>query len=146
VPKNFSKTDLDNVIRTYLKLDPSAPLPSNINKQLNRYIVDSGYSTLDIARTIAYYVEVLHRKLDKIYGIFFVQDLIDDARKYFNNLEAKQAEKAEEAKKLIASENKDNTYVFNVNVKAIAERRITRKFDQIDLSTIDIDGDSDDGK
>ena len=145
MPTFFSKSDLDNCIRNYLQLEPNCPLPRSVNNQLNKFIVDKGYSPLDVARAVSYYVEVQGHKLDKIYGIWFVPDVIDDARKYFDDLAKRKAQKEAEAL-IIESTSAEDKLVYNVNIKKIAERKIPRKLEQIDLTKIDISGDKDGGK
>jgi hypothetical protein len=86
MPANFSKSDLDNCIRSYLQLAPGTPLPRSVNNQLNKFLVELDYQPLDIARAVSYYVEVQGHKLDKIYGIWFVPDVISDSKKYFDEL------------------------------------------------------------
>jgi hypothetical protein len=145
MPTVFSKSDLDNHIRNYLQLAPNCALPKSINGQLNRFIVELNYSPLDIARAVSYYVEVQGHKLEKLYGIWFVPDVIDDARKYFNDLAKKKAQKEAEAL-IIETTSAQDKLVYNVNVKVIAERKIPRKLEQIDLTKIDISGDDNGGK
>ena len=144
MPANYSKSDLDNCIRSYLQLAPGTPLPRSVNNQLNKFLVDLDYQPLDIARAVSYYVEVQGHKLDKIYGIWFVPDVISDSKKYFDELAKKKAQKEAEAL-VIESTSNESKLIYNVNVKKIAERKIPRKLEQIDITKIDI-GDGNGGK
>lgn len=139
MPKEFSKSDLDNIIRNYLGLAPTVQLPGTIRKQLTRFIVEQNIPIIEIARAIAYYVEVLKYKIDSIHGIYFVPDVLNDSNKYFEKLAAEKAAKQQEAKKFSQSETKDEV-IFNVNMKAIAERKIARKLEQLSFDTIDLSG------
>jgi hypothetical protein len=141
MPINFSKSDLDNCIRNYLQLAPENPLPKSVNNQLNKFLVDLDYQPLDIARAVSYYVEVQGHKLDKIYGIWFVPDVISDAKKYFEELAKKKAQKEAEAL-IIESTCNESKLIYNVNVKKIAERKIPRKLEQIDITKINIGEDN----
>ena len=144
MPANFSKSDLDNCIRGYLQLAPGTPLPRSVNNQLNKFLVGLDYQPLDIARAVSYYVEVQGNKLDKIYGIWFVPDVISDSKKYFDELAKKKAQKEAEAL-VIESTCNETKLIYNVNIKKIAERKIPRKLEQIDITKIDI-GDGNGGK
>lgn len=144
MPANYSKSDLDNCIRSYLQLDQGTPLPRSVNNQLNKFLVELDYQPLDIARAVSYYVEVQGHKLDKIYGIWFVPDVISDSKKYFDELAKKKAQKEAEAL-VIESASSENKLIYNVNIKKIAERKIPRKLEQIDITKIDI-GDGNGGK
>src|SRR5574344_881758 len=144
MPANFSKSDLDNCIRSYLQLAPGTPLPRSVNNQLNKFLVDLDYQPLDIARAVSYYVEVQGHKLDKIYGIWFVPDVISDSKKYFDDLAKRKAQKEAEAL-VIESTCNETKLIYNVNIKKIAERKIPRKLEQIDITKIDI-GDGNGGK
>lgn len=144
MPANYSKSDLDNCIRSYLQLDQGTSLPRSVNNQLNKFLVELDYQPLDIARAVSYYVEVQGHKLDKIYGIWFVPDVISDSKKYFDELAKKKAQKEAEAL-VIESASSENKLIYNVNIKKIAERKIPRKLEQIDITKIDI-GDGNGGK
>jgi hypothetical protein len=144
MPANFSKSDLDNCIRSYLQLAPGTPLPRSVNNQLNKFLVELDYQPLDIARAVSYYVEVQGHKLDKIYGIWFVPDVISDSKKYFDDLAKRKAQKEAEAL-VIESTCNETKLIYNVNIKKIAERKIPRKLEQIDITKIDI-GDGNGGK
>ena len=92
----------------------------------------------EIARCICYYQEVEKRKLDPLYGIWFVPNIRDKAAEYFRKLELEQQNQAAEAKKVV--EYQDNNIIFNI--KSLQHKK--RQPKQLDINDINVEGESND--
>lgn len=76
-------------------------------RQINKYVRECGYTYLEIARALSYYVDVQNRPLDPKYGIGIVQCVMEDSRKYF--AEAKKQRDAQ----VRAAELEKNKRIIN---------------------------------
>ena len=92
-----------------------------IRSQITRFVVEHGYTYLEIARALAFYHEVLERPVEKKFGIGIVPHIMDDARKYYKELEREERRRKLEAQKLVNSYNKQRKVVKVVP----AERKLT---------------------
>lgn len=104
--------------------------PQQILGQIHRFTRERGYSYKDIARALAFYVEVDGGKLEPKYGIGIVPFVMERAQAYFRQLEREKEQqvKAAEAHK----KDKHATTTINCSVGA---KKLKRK--QIDISQLD---------
>ena len=107
-------------------------------KQIGNYVLIDNMTYKDIARCIVWYDEVFHGKFEPIYGISFVPSVKDRAAEYFRNLEKEQKAKQEQARKV--AEYQENNIIFNI--KSLEHKKRTPK--QLDISEINVEGESDD--
>lgn len=109
-----------------------------IRRQIGNYVLIDNMTYKDIARCIVWYDEVFHGKFEPIYGISFVPSVKDRAAEYFRNLEKEQKAKQEQARKV--AEYQENNIIFNI--KSLEHKKRTPK--QLDISEINVEGESDD--
>lgn len=103
--------ELRTFLRDELKINEQDPFPQIIEKQIAKYILNDGFSYKEIARCVYYYIEEKKGSYNDLYGIWFVQRYRDQAARYWAEIEKRQAERREDAKKF---ETKGGTVVFNV--------------------------------
>lgn len=70
-----------------------------ILRQIHKYVTEHGWDYKDIARAFAYFVEVEGNTPDPKYGIAIVKFKMDEARKYYDNIELQKIKQLNEAKK-----------------------------------------------
>lgn len=109
-----------------------------IRRQIGNYVLIDNMTYKDIARCIVWYDEVFHGKFEPIYGISFVPSVKDRAAEYFRNLEKEKKAQQEQAKKV--AEYQENNIIFNI--KSLEHKKRTPK--QLDISEINVEGESDD--
>lgn len=137
---NFGLTELEQLILEVLGMSSAHPLPTTIKKQIQKFILEFDYTPKEIAQTIYYYIQVRKQKIDKLYGIWFVKDLREDAKEYFIQLKKEEDIKRTEAKKF--TEERD-VLVFNIPV--IQKRAEVRKLKQLDFNSIKLEDGEEDG-
>jgi len=108
-----------------------------IRKQINNFVLIDNMSWKEIARCIVWYQEVFKGKFEPIYGLSFVPSVKDRAAKYFQQLERQKKAQEEQAKKVV--ECQENNIIFNI--QALEHKK--RKARQLDISEINVKGDSD---
>ena len=109
-----------------------------IRRQIGNYVLIDNMTYKDIARCIVWYDEVFHGKFEPIYGISFVPSVKDRAAEYFRNLEKEKKAQQEQARKV--AEYQENNIIFNI--KSLEHKKRTPK--QLDISEINVEGESDD--
>lgn len=134
--KNYTKQELEELICDVMHIKCITP---TIRKQVGNYVLVDNMTYLEIARCIVWYDEVFHGKFEPIYGISFVPSVKDRAAEYFRELEKKQKVQAEQAKKVV--EYQENNIIFNI--RSLEHKK--RKAKQLDISEIDVEGESDNG-
>ena len=97
-------------------------------KQIHRYVKECGYSYIDIARALSYYADIQGNTLDPKYGIGIVRFVMNDSRKYFEQL---RLQKEAQLKKAKENENKE-TKIIKCSIK---NKKTIRK-NQIDISKL----------
>ena len=132
---NYSKAELEQLICEVMELNSITP---TIRKQINNFVLIDRMTYKEIARCIVYYQEVLKMKFEPVYGIAFVPSVKDRAAKYFAELERKQKVQKEQAQKI--AEFQENNIIFNIS--SLEHKK--RKPKQLDVTEIDIKGESDD--
>ena len=133
--KPYTRQDLEALICEVMGLKTITP---TIRKQISNYIVLDNMTNKESARCIVWYQEVFHGKFEPIYGISFVPSVKDRAAKYFADLEKKQKAQKEQAKKV--AEFQENNIIFNI--QSLGHKK--RKAKQLDITEINIEGESDD--
>ena len=132
---NWTKQQLEELILEVMHLKSITP---TIRKQIGNYVLIDNMTYKDIARCIVWYDEVFHGKFEPIYGISFVPSVKDRAAEYFRNLEKQKKAQQEQAKKV--AEYQENNIIFNI--KSLEHKKRTPK--QLDISEINVEGESDD--
>lgn len=97
-------------------------------KQINKYVRECGYSYIEMARALSYYVDVQGNTLDPKYGIGIVKFVMTDSRKHFEQL---RLQKEAQLKK--ASETKS---METTTIKCSLKKKKTIKKNQIDISKL----------
>ena len=110
--KPYSIQELKDLIREECEIPEGDPFPVTITKQISRFVLDSEMTYKEIGRCVYYYKEVKKKKIDPLYGIWFVSNIRAEAARYWADIEAKHAQRAENAKQFAV--NDGNTVVFNV--------------------------------
>lgn len=132
---NWTKQQLEELILEVMHLKSITP---TIRRQIGNYVLIDNMTYKDIARCIVWYDEVFHGKFEPIYGISFVPSVKDRAAEYFRELERQKKAQAEQAKKIV--EYQDNNIIFNI--RSLEHKKRTPK--QLDISEINVEGESDD--
>ena len=97
-----------------------------ILRQINKYVNEHGWTYKDIARAFAYFVEIEGNTPDPKYGIAIVKFKMEEARKFYGELERQKEQQIKAAQQEIK--------VKTINVGAIKTKPIKRP--QIDISKI----------
>ena len=133
--KDWNKQALEELICEGMQIRSITP---TIRKQINNFVILDNMTYKEIARCIVYYNEVMLKEIEPIYGIAFVPAVRDRAAKYFAELELKKKSKKKQADKIV--EFQKNNIIFNI--KSLGHKK--RKPKQLDISEINIKGESDD--
>lgn len=104
--------------------------PQQILGQIHRFTRERGYSYKDIARALAFYVEVDDGKLDPKYGIGIVPFVMERAQTYFKKLELEK----EQQKRAAEAHKKEKHATTTINC-GLNQKKRKRK--QIDISQLD---------
>lgn len=83
---------------------------SMILRQINKYVTEHRYDYIDIARALSYFIDVQGKPANPQYGIAIVPYVMDDAKKYYDNLRRQKEEQLKAAEKL--KKNNGNTKVI----------------------------------
>ena len=96
---SFTKQQLEELICDLFKIEKPTKM---MFSQITRFVTgqEFGYSYLDIARALAFFVEEQGNTPDIERGIGIVPWVIDEARRFYSNLAIEQAELKEQGKKL----------------------------------------------
>jgi len=97
-----------------------------ILRQINKYVNEHGWTYKDIARAFAYFVEIEGNKPDPRYGIAIVKFKMEEARKYYGELERQKNKQIQAAQR--------QSEVKVINVGKIINKPIKRP--QIDISKL----------
>lgn len=133
--KIFSAEDLYKLICEVFGFETESQIPRSIRNQINRFVLNDNMTPLEIARCIAYYTEELEKKVDKLYGIWFVPNVRADAEAHFKQLELEQQNRQAEAQKAV--EYQDNNIIFHISSLSHDKRQPR----QIDVNTINVEED-----
>lgn len=135
VVETFSRTDLEEQIKYDMGVDTLTPL---IDKQINRFRIEYGYTYKEIAQAVSYYHEQLKGTFSSVYGIGVVPNVMKEAQAYFKKLKEEREKQELEAQKIVQSQ--DNNIIFNV--KSLTYQK--RKPKQLDINKINISEGEDD--
>ena len=95
--------------------------------------MNEGFSYKEIGRCIFYYIEVKKGTFNDVYGIWFVGKYRDQAARYWIEVERRQEERRQDAKKFTT---KGDTVIFNVQQILKSRKKPYRleplKFDDIE--------------
>ena len=92
-----TRSELEDKIKEIFDIDTISLL---ISKQITMYVTEHKYTYLDIARALFYFFEVQNGDISKCKGIGIVPYVMNDAKKYFKELEAQTIQKELEAQRL----------------------------------------------
>lgn len=104
--------------------------PQQILGQIHKFTRERGYSYKDIARALAFYVEVDGGKLEPKYGIGIVPFVMERAQAYFKKLELEK----EQQRRAAQTHKKENRVTTTISC-TVNQKKPKRK--QIDISQID---------
>ena len=133
---NINKQELEKLVCDVMGIDNITP---QLRKQISKYVLEDKMTYLEIARCVVYYNEVENGVCKVIYGLWFVPSVREKAAKYFKKLEEEKAKQQAEAQKLV--EYQENNIVFNI--QALKHKK--RQPRQLDISSINVEGEDDDG-
>jgi len=96
---SFTKQQLEELICDLFKIEKPTKM---MFSQITRFVTgqEYGYSYLDIARSLAFFIEEQGNTPDIERGIGIVPWVIDEARRFYSNLAVEQAELKEQGQKL----------------------------------------------
>ena len=92
-----TRAELENKIKEIFGIDTISLL---ISKQITKYVTERKYTYLEIGRALFYFFEVQGGDITKCQGIGIVPYVMEDARKYFKDLEEKVERQTKEAQEL----------------------------------------------
>lgn len=111
-----TRSELEDKIKEIFEIDTISLL---ISKQITSYVTEHKYTYLEIARALFYFFEIQGGDIGRCKGIGIVPYVMDDARKYFAELERQTIRQEQEAKKLREQE-------LNITVCKSTPRRKSR--------------------
>lgn len=126
---NITRQELEQIILEVMGATSITPVVKN---QINRYVLEYGYTFKQIAQAIVWYDEVEHGTWKPQFGIAVVPNVMEQAQKYFKQLELDQQRQLAEAQKIV--EYQDNNIIFNI--KSLEHKK--RKPKQLDINSIDL--------
>lgn len=138
---NYGLPELKAFIREELKLNPDDPFPVTMDRQIAKYVLNDGFSYKEIGRGIFYYIEIKKGTYNDLYGIWFVGKYRKESARYWAELERKQEERRQDAKKF---ETKGDTVVFNVR-QILKGRKKPYRLEPLKFDDIGEGGDGDNG-
>jgi hypothetical protein len=97
-------------------------------KQINKYVRECGYSYIDIARALSYYADIQGNTLDPKYGIGIVRFVMNDSRKYFEQLRLQKEAQMKKANEIKNTET--------VTIKCSIKSKKTIRKNQIDINKL----------
>lgn len=132
----FGRTELEEKLKELFNVDEITPL---MNIHINKYVLERRWSYLDIARALAYFVEIQNGELKPQMGLGIVPYVIDESRRYFKQLEEKTKTQRLESEKF--KEHKSNSYDIKCNKIPKPEKRNRRPL--IDIGSISLEENED---
>lgn len=96
--------------------------PFLIQKQINKQVTEHGYTYKEIARALAFYVEIKKGNVEPKYGIAIVPYVMDEARQYYAKLEQQVNAQKRQAEQTKAS-NKEQKIIKCDVVKSNGAKR-----------------------
>lgn len=124
---DITKNELRQIICDVLDIKETT---ITIERQINNFVLGSGYSYKDIARALVFFVEIEKGDVEPKYGIGIVPHVIDRSRAFFEN-------KKKERKRQVES-IKEAEKIPDILLRAGRIRR-KRKLPKIDIEKIEID-------
>ena len=123
----MTKPELRTFICDVIGTDKVGPM---IESQINRFVIELGFSYKEIAQALVFYIEVEGNKYDPKYGLGIIPHVRDKANAYFHK---KRKEKQRQIES-VAEANKQPDIILKVN-------KITRRKQQpkIDIENLDVD-------
>lgn len=132
----FGRTELEEKIKEIFEIDGLTPL---MNAHINKYVLERRWSYLDIARALAYFVEIQEGELKPQMGLGIVPYVIDESRRYFKQLEEKTKKQRIESEKF--KQHKSNSYDIKCKQLPKPEKRNRRPL--IDIGSIGLEENED---
>ena len=138
----YGLTELHAFLREELGIGPNDPIPDIINKQIAKYVLNEGFTYKEVGRAVYYYLEVKKGKYNELYGIWFVLKYRSQSQLYWAEVERKQAERRDNAKKF---ETRGDTVVFNVQ-QILKNRKKPYRLEPLKFDDVMEEGGDDDGR
>ena len=111
-----------------------------MNAQITKFVLERRWSFLDIARALAYFVEVQGGQLKKETGLGIVPYVIEDARKYFKQLKAQIEKQQKDSEQFL----KTKTSSYDIECKQTLKIEKSRRRPLIDLGNINMEENNND--
>lgn len=112
----MDKKELQKIIKEVLNIKA---VTTQINRQINRFVVELGLDYKDIAQALTFYFEVQNNAYQSQYGIGIVPHIVDQAKDYYK----KEMNKKKKQMKSVLDSNKQPDIILKVNkVKRKKER------------------------
>lgn len=115
-----TRVELENKIKEIFGIDTISLL---ISKQITKYVTEHKWSYLEIARALYYFYEVRGGDPSKSQGIGIVPYVMEDAKKYFKEMEKRVAQQTKAAQELRENEGR-HTIVCNKVAKSRKRKNI----------------------
>ena len=96
--------------------------PSLIQKQINKQVTEHGYTYKEIARALAFYVEIKKGNIEQKYGIAIVPYVMDEARQYYAKLEQQINAQKQQAEQTKAKDKQQKVIKCNVKKSSGAKK------------------------
>ena len=128
----FGREELEEKIKELYGIDK---ITSLMNAQITKFVLERRWSFLDIARALAYFVEVQGGQLKKETGLGIVPYVIEDARKYFKQLKAQIEKQQKDSEQFL----KTKTSSYDIECKQTLKIEKSRRRPLIDLGNINME-------
>ena len=107
-----TRKELEDKIKEIFGIDTISHL---ISKQITKYVTEHKYTYLEIGRALFYFFDIQNGDKSKCQGIGIVPYVMNDAKRYFEELEKRIARQAKEAQEL--KDREKNTIICNTPEK-----------------------------
>lgn len=124
---DFGKKELRELICETLSIPKTT---NTIEKQINRFVMELGFSYKEIGRAIVYGLTIKKITYESIFGIGFVQNIVPEANRYFENLKKER----EKQLKSIEEANKQSNIILKMG-----EPKKRRKIKTIDIEKLNVE-------
>lgn len=131
----FTRQDLESKIKELYDVEV---LPPIVPRQIDKYTLEQRWTYLEIARALAYFVVIKKNKPILEKGIAIVPFVIDEARKYFKQLERTKKQQQ------IESENYQKKTMTSYDIKCQHVKKTVRhQLSPIDIGAINMEDNND---
>ena len=119
----MTQQELYGIIRDLMGVEEGKPLPPIIIRQIGRFSLNNDITYKEMGRCAWYYVKIRKCKIDPLYGISFVPNLLAESNSYWAKVEAAQAKREDSAKAVTKQQFLDNGNTVAFNIKEIIKHK-----------------------